>query len=163
MPLALAQSEQQTPIETSPLAGFERLIGGQWHLGDSYQEIEWGVGRRSVKARSYFVVDGEPRLVSEGVWYWHPAEATIKGVFTAVDMPVELFEYKTRFDGADLVSELIAYSGPVQSRYTETWVFVDETQFEWTLYALTADGPRREMGGTYTRRKAEAVEKNADR
>lgn len=160
---SLAPSAQQTQAEPHPLAGFERLIGGRWHLGNSYQEFEWGVGRRSVKARSYFVVDGKPRLVSEGTWYWHPAEASIRGVFTAVDMPVDLFEYTSRFDGADLVSDLIAYSGAVETAYVERWAFVDEAQFEWTLYAVTADGPQREMGGTYTRQNADAIETDSGR
>ena len=67
------------------------------------------------------------------------------------------------FDGADLVSDLIAYSGTVETAYVETWAFVDEAQFEWTLYAVTADGRQREMGGTYTRQNADAIDKDADR
>jgi hypothetical protein len=72
---------------SDPLAPFERLVGGQWYLDEgSHQEFEWGVGRQSVKARSYFVIDGERRLVSEGTWYWHQGEKQIKGALTAIEM-----------------------------------------------------------------------------
>ncbi len=38
----------------NPLEPFAPFIGGQWHLEGSYTELEWGVGRRAVNARSYF-------------------------------------------------------------------------------------------------------------
>jgi hypothetical protein len=150
---APTQAEQGESSIASPLARFEPLIGGQWHLGDSYQEFEWGVGRLSVKARSYFIVDGRARLASEGIWFWQPAERTIKGVFTAIEMPVELFEYSTRFEGTDMISDLVTYSGNGdKTEYMERWVFLDDTHFEWTLYSVTTDGPRKEMGGIYSRK-----------
>ena len=135
------------------LAPFDRLVGGQWHLDGSYQELEWGVGRRSVKARSYFVVDGEPMLVAEGIWFWHPGENQIKGVFTAVDMPVAFFDYTTRFEDNRMISDLRAY-GPTgtETVYVETWEFTDDAHFVWTLMRQTPDGLQEEMGGTYTRR-----------
>ena len=136
----------------NPLAGFERLVGGQWHLEGSYQEFEWGVGRRSIIARNYFLVEGKPKLVSEGIWYWHPKEKKIKGVFTAIDMPVEVFEYTAHFEGNSLLCELAAYDADgAESAYSEKWEFVGEAQFVWTLFAHTPDGPKVEMSGTYSR------------
>lgn len=147
-----AQEENNDKLMPNPLAPFERLIGGRWYLEGSYQEFEWGVGRRSIKARSYFIVEDEPKLVSEGIWFWHPEEKQIKGVFTAIDMPVEIFEYTSRFEGNSLLSELVAYSAEGgKSRYAEEWEFVDETHFVWTLSIETPDGLRQEMGGTYSR------------
>lgn len=152
---AAAQGAQAAPASESanPLDPFEQLIGGKWHLGDSsYQEFEWGVGRRSVKARSYFVVDGEAQLVSEGIWYWHPGEQTIKGTFTAKDMPFWLFDYTTRFEEDSMLSELAAYTGDGKLlAYTERIEFLDANRYEWTLFAVTPEGPEREMGGTYAR------------
>jgi hypothetical protein len=148
-----AQAENADAQASNPLAPFERLIGGQWHLEGSYQEFEWGVGRRSVKARSYFIVEDESRLVSEGIWFWHPEEKQIKGIFTAVGMPVEVFEYETRFKGNSLVSKLVAYSTEgARSEYLERWEFVDEMHFVWTLFVQSADGLVEEMGGTYSRK-----------
>ena len=122
-----------------PLAPFERLIG-RWHLGDSHQEFVWGVGRQSVMARSYFLVDGEPRLVSEGMWFWHPGEERIKGIVTAINMPVTFFDYTTRFEGDKMVSELISYDADGKaSYYVETFEFVGESQYEWTLLDKTGD------------------------
>lgn len=60
--------DAQSDTSHDPLAGFSPAIGGQWHLAGSYTELEWGVGRRGVNARRYFVVDGQPKLVSEGAW-----------------------------------------------------------------------------------------------
>ena len=148
-------SLQSTSAQDSanPLQAFERLIGGQWHLENTYQEFEWGVGRKSVKARSYFVIAGEAKLVSEGAWYWHAGEGVIKGVFTAIDMPVELFDYTTRFDGDVMINELKAYAANGnETVFAETWAFVDESRFEWTLSSVMPDGLTETMAGTYERR-----------
>lgn len=148
-----SQAENTRAPAPNPLAGFERLVGGQWYLDSSYQEFVWGVGNRSVIARSYFLIDGKPKLVSEGMWYWHPEERRIKGVFTAIDMPVVVFEHTTRFEANSLVSELVAYDAEgTRSTYTEKWEFVDEAHFEWTLFVETPEGNKEEMSGTYSRK-----------
>lgn len=137
-----------------PLAGFDKLIGGSWHLEGSYLELEWGVGRRSVKSRSYFVIDGEPRLVSEGLWFWHPGEQAIKGFFTAVDMPVVLFDFTTRFEDNRIVSDLSAYDARGnETSYVETWELVDEMHLLWRLVEDTPGGVVERMSGTYSRRQ----------
>ncbi len=136
-----------------PLAPFERLIGGQWHLEGSYQEFEWGVGRRSVRSRSYFVVEGEPMLVSEGVWFWHPGEQRIRGAFTAIEMPVVFFDTTTRFEGNKMVNDLRTYDAEGnEEAYVETWEFTDDTHYVWTLWKETPEGLREEMSGTYAKR-----------
>lgn len=149
-----AQAEDAHASRTNPLAGFERLVGGQWHLDGSYQEFEWGVGRRSIIARNYFVVEGKPRLVAQGMWYWHPEEKSIKGIFTAIDMGIEVFEYTTRFEDNRIVSELVTYDAMgTPSMYLETWEFADEAHFVWTLFAATPEGLKEAMSGTYARRQ----------
>lgn len=149
-----SQAENTDAPKSNPLAGFERLVGGQWHLDGSYQEFEWGVGRRSIVARGYFLVEGKPRLVSQGMWYWHPERNRIEGIFTAIDMGIEIFEYTTRFDENSIVSELVTYDAKgTKSSYLETWRFVDDSHIQWTLFAVTPDGPREEMSGTYSRKE----------
>ncbi len=138
---------------SNPLAPFERLIGGQWHLEGSYQEFEWGVGRRSVRSRSHFIVEGKPKLVSEGIWFWHPGEQQIKGVFTAIDMPVVFFDYTTRFEGTRMVNDLRSYGAKgIEKHYVETWDFTDETHYVWKLLKKTPEGLQEEMGGTYSKK-----------
>jgi len=150
---ARGSSQDAQTSAPDPLVPFERLMGGQWHLDGSYQEFEWGVGRRSVKARSYFLVDGQPKLVSEGFWFWHPGEKQIKGVFTAIDMPVVFFDYTTRFEGTKMVNDLHSYSAKgTESVYVETWDFTDDTHFVWKLMKKTPEGLNEVMGGTYTKR-----------
>lgn len=145
-----ASAQQPAP---NPLAPFERLMGGQWHLEGSYQEFEWGVGRRSVRARSYFLVDGQPKLVAEGLWFWHPGEKQIKGVFTAIDMPVVFFDYTTSFEGNKMVNDLHSYSAKgAETAYVETWEFTDDTHFVWKLMKKTPEGLSEEMSGTYSKK-----------
>jgi hypothetical protein len=148
-----AESSGAEQLAGNPLMPFERLIGGEWHLEGSYQEFEWGVGRKSVKSRSYFMVDGSPKLVSEGIWFWHPGEKEIKGVFTAIHMPVTFFDYTTRFEDKKMVNDLRSYdSNGNEMVYAETWDFKDDMHFVWKLLSKTPDGLKEEMGGTYTRK-----------
>jgi len=148
----LFASDARPEATEDPLAGFAPFIGGQWHLEGSYSELEWGVSRRAVKARNYFVVDGQPKLVSEGFWFWHPGEQQIKGVFTAIDMPVVLFLYTTHFEGDTMIGDLRAYAANgKETEFIETWKLEDDSHFAWTLSSETADGQEQSMSGTYTR------------
>ena len=147
-----AQPMEADSGEAEPLAPFERLIGGKWKFDDSYTEYEWGVGKQSVKARSYFLVEGDLKLVSEGSWFWHPGEGQIKGVFTAVGMPVALFDYTTRFEGERMVNDLAAYSASGEkTMYVETWEFTDETHYNWKLLQESPDGLQEVMVGRFSK------------
>lgn len=137
----------------NPLAPFTRLVGGTWQTEGSYQEFEWGLGQQSLVVRSYFVQDGQSKLVSEGAWVWHPGKQQIKGSFTAIEMPVVFFDYTTRFEGNTMISELASYTAKGEElSYRETWEFTDDDQYVWTLYRITPEGPKREMGATYSRK-----------
>lgn len=149
---ALAQDASLGRQTTNPMQAFEQLIGGEWHLDGSYQVFEWGPGRQSVRSRSYFLVEGEAKLVSEGMWYWHPGEGTIKGIFSAVDMPVALFEYVTRFEGNTMRSDLRTFSSDgTEEVFVETFEFTDDSHYVWKLLQDTPDGPTEIMSGTYSR------------
>jgi hypothetical protein len=99
------------------------------------------------------LVDGEPKLVSEGLWFWHPEMKKIKGYFTAIEMPVAFFDYTTRFEGNRMVNELRAFStaGSVDL-YVETWEFTGTDSYQWTLSQPAADSLTKIMGGTYSRK-----------
>ncbi len=148
-----ADLQADTGEKTNPLEPFARLVGGEWHLEGSYQVFEWGVGRLSVKVSSYFMVDGEPQLISEGLWFWHPGREKIVGVATAVNMPVVFFDYTTRFEADKVVSELQAFalSGEA-SDYVETWEFTDDDHYLWTLEAKTDENLTKVMAGTFVRK-----------
>lgn len=145
---------EESPPSADPLAPFERLIGGRWTLGDSYQTFEWGVGRKMVVARGYFLVEGEPKLVSEGFWYWHPGKTAVEGYHVGTDMPVELFVYDTKFRGDKMISELVTFARDgSETRHREIWEFTDEDHYVWTLYAETPDGLQESMSGVFTRQR----------
>lgn len=133
------------------LAPFEQLIGGKWHLDNGYQVFEWGVGKRSVTGKSYFNIDGKDVQVSQGSWFWHPGERKIKGYFTAINMPVEFFDYSTQFENGNMVNEFVAY-GEMGGDYHETWEFTDDSHFKWTLLSKSDSGLVEVMSGVYERR-----------
>jgi hypothetical protein len=144
----ICQENLDVEIESNPLSGFEPLIGGEWYQDGGYQTFEWGVGKKSVITEIYFIMDGEAQKVSEGVWFWHPGEQQIKGYFTAINMPVEFFDYTTRFTEEGLESDLSAYdSSGDRTRYTEAWIIEDEDQISWILYSLDGDEKTQVMQG----------------
>ena len=137
--------------ELEPLA---RLVGGSWHLGaDSYHIFAWGVGGQSVTTKSYFVLPEGDKLVSEGAFFYHPGEGTLKGFAVAIDMGLDLFEYTIEARGDTLVMDLEVF-GPAagETPLRETWVFTDDQHYVWTLLQQNDEGWQRWMGGTYERR-----------
>ena len=150
---AIAAAEETTEGSRDPLAPFEKLIGGEWHLQGTIQVFEWGVGRKSVISKSYTVANGERTLVSEGTWFWHPGEKSIIGYFTAVGMGINLFAYRTRFDDGDLVSELVTFDATGEPRrWLEIMEFKGDDTYSWTLYDQSTEESKKFMDGTSTRR-----------
>lgn len=129
------------------LAGFGRLVTGEWVANDSRHRFEWGVGGQVIHSKSYFPGDDGWVLVSEGMWYWDPAARAIRGVVVAIDMPVTLFEYRTRVEGETVVHDLVSH-GEMGGRYEERWAF-DASGYRWTL--RSSPGDERIMGGRYER------------
>ena len=144
---------QSKDLNANPLEPFTQLIGGEWHLEGSYQVFEWGVGKKSIISKSYFIIDEKPQLVSEGTWFWHPGIEKVKGYFTAVMMPAELFDYTSYFENDMMVSELITYDqAGKKSNYLETWQFIDNDHYIWTLFTSNNGDKQKLMGGEFTRK-----------
>ena len=136
----------------NPLAAFTPFIGGKWFLEGTYQTLAWGVGHKSVIARNYFPSEEGSELVSEGFWFWHPGEEQIRGYFTAIKMPVAVFEYVTHFEENKMVSDLKSYTPEgVGEQYIEEWELTSVDSYEWRLLAPTPDGVHQAMNGTFTR------------
>jgi hypothetical protein len=145
--LILAQGSD--PQARSPLNGFEAFIGGQWHLDGSYQTFEWGVGKMSVISKSYFMMDGQSALVSEGMWFWHPGEKKIKGYFIASNMPDPLFEYETTFMDGKMINDLTTYNKAGEpTHYKETMEVTSSDSYEWILIQKGATI----MSGTFNKK-----------
>ena len=79
---AIADSTAET------MSWLDRLVGGRWVLGDTYQTFEWDLDHRTLRARSFVAAEGTEKQVASGMWYWHPGERAVRAVFTAIDMPV---------------------------------------------------------------------------
>jgi len=152
--LALGPILVASPVhaQPAPLASFERLVGGEWRSGNTAQVFEWGPGRSSVIARSYSVEEGRSVPVSVALWYVHPANGTIEGRATAVNMPVALFEYTTRFDGDVMRSDLVTYDADGESGvFVETLEFTGGDTYEWNLLLPRPDRTEVVMSATFSR------------
>ena len=133
---------QTAPPPDSPLAGFERLVGGRWHLGeDSYQVFNWGLEGRSVQGEMHFVTPDGAKQVSEMTFLHHPSEDVIKGFGVAVHMGVDFFEYDVAFRGNEVRLDLRAY-GPTETGelQRETWTFTDDDHYVWKLFTRDESG-----------------------
>lgn len=137
---------------SSALEGFEPFIGGEWRLGNSVQVFEWGPGRTSVIARGYREDDGQRKLVSHGIWYWHPEQKMVLGKATATEMPITLFEFKTRFDENLVIHDLSTYSAKGDPGvYVETWELKEPNVYEWKLLLPRPDSTEVVMSGIFVR------------
>jgi len=150
---AYGQENGASQSSDSPLAPFGRLVGGQWHSEGNYQEFEWGVGKQSVRSRGFRLVGDSTVLVAEGLWFWHPGHSEIRGLVTAQNMPFVLLEYRTRFEGQEMINDIRAYGAQGREQmYLERWKFIDHDHYEWTLQENTPDGMKTVMSATYERR-----------
>jgi len=115
------------------LEGFARLVGGRWKMGDVTLVYEWGIGRRTVLARSF---DEWGRQLAEVRWFYHPGRRQIVGY--SIDAEGEDFgEMILRFEGDVVLNELrtLLPSGKAGREFSSRWVFTDADHFEWTLFA----------------------------
>ena len=140
--------------ETNPMSSFSWLIGGKWEMKDgTYHTFEWGLGKRSVKAKTYFKVEDEYVLVSEGLWFWHPGEKLIKGYFTAKNMPFVFMEFTTKFEDRKMINKLkaIAKDGKV-SHYSSTWSPIGKDGYSWKLFTGEEGSLKEVMKGDFKRK-----------
>jgi len=144
-----AAAQESGPAGGPQLEALGELIVGTWEAPDSRQVHEWGVGRRLIRSRGYFMQDGDWVLVSEGIWFRDDEAGVIRGIHFAVAMPVERFDYRTTVEGDEVVHQLETH-GPTTGRFVETWTF-DDAGYIWRLERPTDDGLERVMGGAYRR------------
>ena len=135
------------PAAETPLEAFGALVVGEWEAEDSRHVLEWGVARKVVRSSSYFKVEGEWTLVSEGLWFWDARQEQVRGVAVATGMPVELFEYRSKIRENEVVHELDA-QGPAGGKFVERWKF-GGGEYRWTLESPQGGEPI--MGGTFQR------------
>jgi len=107
----------------------------------------------SVVTRGYFVINGKPKLVSEGLWIWHPGEKKLKGYFTAIEFPVVFFDYTTSIEKNKIVSCIKTYSSQgTEDNFTDIYEFTDDDHYKWTLLHKTPEGDKKVNGGNFTRK-----------
>ena len=143
------QSPDAEATTNESLAAFGALVVGSFEANDSRHEYEWGIDGRVIRSRSYFKSDEGWTLVSEGMWFWDPGESIVRGAVVAIDMPVDLFEYRSVVEDDEIVHELMAH-GAQGGRFIERWVF-DDDGYRWTLERPSDESTERLMSGAYRR------------
>jgi hypothetical protein len=146
---AVLASALPMAASASPLDAFGALVVGEWEAEDSRHVLEWGVGQRTIRSRSYHKSGEGWTLVGEGMWFWDASQKTIRGVVVAIGMPVELFEYRSEVRGREIVHDLVA-QGPAGGEYVERWAFVGD-EYRWSLEVEKDGNPEQLMGGGYRR------------
>ena len=149
-----AAPEAAAGAASNPLAPFARLVGGEWHIGPYRHVYEWGIGRRTVVARTY---DEQGQLASEARWVYHPGEQVIRGY--SVDAGGSPFEMTTRFEGEELHNRLKTFGADGKvTEWSARWVFTGDDRYDWTLHVETEDGPKQTMAASATRKRAGTAE-----
>jgi len=144
--ISIAQSE------ANPLKSFDWLIGSKWAATDgNYHVFERGIGGKSVVAKSYAMVGDEAKLVSEGVWFYHPGAKGIRGYVLAENMPFVLMEYETRFENGKMINKLKTFDkGGKASYYHSEWTPNEKQDgYSWTLFSGEGDKLKKLMTENY--------------
>ena len=125
------------------------LVVGEWEAEDSRHVLEWGVGQRVIRSRSYHKSEQGWTLVGEGMWFWDAKQSTIRGVVVAIGMPVDLFDYRSEVRDGEIVHKLSA-QGPAGGEFVERWIFADN-EYRWSLEVQNKGEAEAIMGGAYQR------------
>jgi len=143
-----------------PLHALARLVGGAWHIEAisfpdpplAYHRFAWEAGGAAISGRSYPAGGGAPS--SEGLWYWHPGEGVVRGVFVGPADPRALSEYlSVRAEGDGLVAELATHDAQGKSqRFKEVFTFTGPDRYAWTLHMHLPDGTRQIAEGSFIRK-----------
>ncbi len=134
---SLIFAQEATKDSTSnPLQHFEHLIGGVWTADKTHQTFEWGVGKKSVVSKLYFIEPDSLKLVGELLWFWHPGLKKIKGYGTSIDMAMDFFDYTTNFETPyKMVNTFVGYGGQFDGvPQLEVVEFIAEDKYKWTYF-----------------------------
>lgn len=114
-----------------PMAGFARMIPGEWHLtfqgGTSiYDTWHWGPGKHSMRVMTDgFGADGEPWRKLD-VMYWHPGRRQVRLLHMHRDVPGigrGVGEGAIKFDGDTAYAVFDLYQPGVRRKLNSRWTF----------------------------------------
>ncbi len=149
-----------TEAKDNPLKGLHRLVGGRWYYQGpddaplAYHAFRSKLNDKLIVAESYTVGEDEKTLVSEGIWYWNPAEERIKAIGIAQHMEVDVFEYtNVKVEGDTMTCDLTAHNDQGSSEFVETWEFPNNDRYEWTLFAKSPEGLQKVMDASFSRKR----------
>ncbi len=87
--------------------------------------------------------------MSEGMWFLDSAEDALRGVVVAIEMPVDLFLYRSEVQGNEIVHDLVA-RGDAGGTFVERWPY-DDDGYRWSLEQEKGGAAVQIMSGAYRR------------
>lgn len=147
--------------EITPFAQLQRLLAGEWHfvsgtLDDPPIRVHrYEVGQEGalLMLRSFDRAGAGARQVATALWYWHPVEGVIKSLgIASFEADTSLYECsRVEVDGNQVRCEQTTSGAQGQRDYIEEWQF-EGRRYDWTLYAVTPEGPQPLFSTTFERR-----------
>jgi hypothetical protein len=127
--------------ESNPLQPFEFLIGGEWSTNTTAQTFEWGVGKKLVHSKLYYITNNDTSLAGEITWFWHPGQKQIKGYGHLLNDQVSFFDYTTEFsDSRRMNNSITGYNSQSMSiPIIESIEFLENDSYRWTMYERVLD------------------------
>lgn len=153
----LAAVALQSPAGQSPQAEawekLTRLASGEWVAGGegvppNFHRFRYGPGQRSLWLHTRNADKPNEWPKSEGVYFWHPGEKTLKSVSVAAgDALVDaVLEWK----GDRLDTSFDYYLAGRKLEYVSRWSFEGTDAYDWSLYTRTESGLAEAMQVRFT-------------
>lgn len=151
-----AQEAKVDSLTSNPLEHFDFLVGGTWTSNTTQQTFAWGIGKKSIISKLYFIntENNDLKLVGEINWFWHPGLEQIKGYGTSIDMAMDFFDYTTTFENPNkMLNTFMAYGGEFNGvQQLETLEFIDTNKYKWTYFNKVMDEFRPSYSITFQRK-----------
>lgn len=141
----------QEPAPAPPMAGFARLIGGEWRMTRDGQAIQfdtwtWGPGRHSIVNFTHGSGSDDAPWHVLDVYYWHPGREEVRLLGLHPDIPVigrGVSEGALTFDGDSIEARVDLFQGisPLAPRsMAGRWAFQGRERYRETLFEAPAPG-----------------------
>lgn len=142
-PEAPAPKEEPASLDDSA-----RAIGGIWVAEDGVKDpkaphgrftAEWGVGKKLIRSRTYWVQGGKQSLLYEGAQYWHPGRKAL--VFYEMEHTGNLFEGEIVKLGDEYVTRWSAHTAAGEIKYERRGEYLDDDTMLSRLFEVRDGEP----------------------
>jgi hypothetical protein len=136
----ITQADEPSTPPADPLLPFARFVGGAWETEGDFKvhvAYEWGLNKKLLKIKSYFVGKNGPQLAYESVVYWHPQKKEV--VFQSISAQGGMFDGVMTPKGDVYTSVFTSYEGDKVVPFRQTIEFLDDDHVLWTVLGKKGD------------------------